>query len=292
LTDQHIRPVVVIHAGAGDHAPELREREAECRQALGEALDAARAALPEGAVRAAEAATVVMENFELFNAGRGSALRSDGSVEMSAALMRGSDQAAGAVAGLRHSENPILAAHVVLDSPEVLMVGPPADERAALAGVAQRPSEYFVTERQRFHLRALQGAADRATVGTVCLDFEGTLAAATSTGGIRNQPLGRVGDCPIIGAGTWADRWAAISCTGDGEAFIRCATAREVAALVRDGSDLAEAAGRALGQVAALQASGGLIAIDAHGNVAMPFFTPAMPRGVWRPSEAPRVWIR
>jgi beta-aspartyl-peptidase (threonine type) len=296
LTDRQVRPVVVIHAGAGAHSRVLREREADCRDALMEALAAAQSALPDGAFRAVEAATVVMENFELFNAGRGSVLCSDGSVEMSAALMRGTDQAAGAVAGLRHSENPILAAHAILDSPQVLVLGPPAEERAARAGVAQEPNEYFITDRQRARLREVtEGPAepdlDRATVGAVCLDSEGTLAAATSTGGIRNQPPGRVGDCPIIGAGTWADRWAAVSCTGDGEAFIRCAVAREVAALVRDGAELHRAADQALEQVTALQASGGLIAVDAEGNTAMPFFTQAMPRGLCRPGEQPQVWI-
>jgi beta-aspartyl-peptidase (threonine type) len=318
LTDYPVRPVVVIHAGAGPHSQVLREREAECRAALMEALRAAQSALPNGAVRAVEAATVVMENFELFNAGRGSVLCSDGSVEMSAAVMRGTDQAAGAVAGLRHSENPILAAHAILGSPQVLVLGPPAEERAALAGVLQQPNEYFITERQRARLREVaegpaeregpagreglaerEGRAERespaerdpATVGAVCLDSEGVLAAATSTGGIRNQPPGRVGDCPIIGAGTWADRWAAISCTGEGEAFIRCAAAREVAALVRYGVELARAAERALEEVKALRASGGLIAIDADGNVAMPYITPAMPRGLCRQGEEPEVWI-
>lgn len=252
-----------------------------------DALQAAREALPEGALRAVEAATVIMENFELFNAGRGSVLCSDGSVEMSAALMRGTDQAAGAVAGLRHTENPILAARGVMQSPQVFVAGPAADERAAADGIPQRPNEHFITERRRSHL----SGADRATVGAVCLDATGTLAAATSTGGVRDQPPGRVGDCPIIGAGTWADRFAAVSCTGDGEAFIRCATAREVAALVRAGTQLTEAADHALSAVQALQATGGLIAVDARGNVAAPFLTGAMPRGVCRPGEAPQVWI-
>jgi L-asparaginase / beta-aspartyl-peptidase len=286
LTD----PVVVIHAGAGDNVAELREHAAEACHALTEALEAARSALAHGAVHAVEAATVVMENFELFNAGRGSVLCSDGSIEMSAALMRGDDQAAGAVAGLQHTENPIVAAHIVLESPQVLMAGPLADELAARAGVAQQPNEHFMTPRQRSR-RGGAAEADRATVGAVCLDAEGTLAAATSTGGVRGQPPGRVGDCPVIGAGTWADRWAAISCTGDGEAFIRCAAAREVAALVREGMVLSRAAEEALSQVAELQARGGLIAVDAGGNVAMPFITGAMPRGMWRMGEEPQVWI-
>jgi beta-aspartyl-peptidase (threonine type) len=285
--------VIAIHAGAGDHSTELSEHEADCRRALIEALQAAQRALGDGldATHAVQAATVVMENFELFNAGRGSVLCSDGSAEMSAAVMRGSDRAAGAVARVRHSENPILAARAVLESPQVLLVGRPADEQAASAGVQQQPREHFVTAHQRTRLRDAAAAPDRATVGAICLDADGQLAAATSTGGIRNQPPGRVGDCPIFGAGTWADRWAAVSCTGDGEAFIRCATARQVAALVAAGEGLEAAAERALGEVGELQATGGLIAIDAQGNVAMPFITPAMPRGLCRAGQAPEVWI-
>jgi isoaspartyl peptidase/L-asparaginase-like protein (Ntn-hydrolase superfamily) len=300
--EPHARPVIAIHAGAGDHAEELKAHEAECRDALLRALEAARDALDEGldASRAAERAVIVMEDFELFNAGRGSTLCSDGAVEMSAALMRGSDRAAGAVAGARHTQNAILGARAVLESPHVFIVGPTADEQAAQAGVRQRPAAYFITERQqaalRKHLAAqttAEGSAaqDRATVGAVCLDEAGVLAAATSTGGIRGQPPARVGDCPIVGAGTWADGHAAVSCTGDGEAFIRCATAKEVAALVRQGTPLAQAADDALDQIAGLQASGGLIAVDREGQVAMPFITPVMPRGLWHPGKSPQAWI-
>jgi L-asparaginase / beta-aspartyl-peptidase len=296
------RATIAIHAGAGDHAEELRIHEAECREALLEALDAGRRGLEEGldASRAAERAVSVLEDFELFNAGRGSTLCADGTVEMSAAVMRGSDRAAGAVAGARRTQNPIVAARAVLESTQVLISGSAADEHAALAGAQQRPAEYFVTERQQAGLRELlAGRAagqndvvrDRATVGAVCLDETGVLAAATSTGGVRGQPPGRVGDCPIIGAGTWADLAAAVSCTGDGEAFIRCATARQVAALVQQGCSVEAAARTALREVAGLQASGGLIALDREGNAAMPFITQVMPRGLWRSGQAPQAWI-
>jgi beta-aspartyl-peptidase (threonine type) len=314
------RPVIAIHAGAGAHGQELGEHEADCRRALLEALEAGRAALEAGldATHAVERAVVVLEDFELFNAGRGSTLCADGSVEMGAAIMRGTDRAAGAVACIRHTQNPILGARAVLESAEVLLVGAAADERAALAGLRQRPNEYFITERQREHLaverpggpgaaaeRGGPGAAaergadapaagadrDRATVGAVCLDADGVLAAATSTGGIRGQPRGRVGDCPIVGAGTWADMHCAVSCTGDGEAFIRNATATSIAASVRSGATVADAAEQALRQVAGLQATGGLIAIDAAGNVALPFITPVMPRGLWRSGSDPVVWV-
>jgi len=286
-------PVVAIHAGAGDHAAELRDHEDDCRDALIHALDAARAVLQEGldATHAVQAAIVVLENFELFNAGRGSTLCSDGSVEMSAALMRGSDRQAGAVAVLRHTENPILGARAVLESPQVLLVGPPADDLAARAGVPQKPGEHFITDRQRARLKDHTDQADRATVGAVCLDGDGLLAAGTSTGGIRGQPRGRVGDCPVIGAGTWADAHAAISCTGDGEAFIRCATAREVAGLVQQGTPVDEAGRRALDVIAGLQFTGGLIAVDRAGQVALPYITQVMPRGLWRGDQEPKAWV-
>lgn len=286
------RAVVAVHAGAGDHADELREHEAECRAALAEALHAARSALERGldAMHAVQAAVMVMEDFELFNAGVGSALCSDGSVEMSAALMRGSDRAAGAVAGLRHTTNPVLGARAVLDSPQVMLVGERADQKAAAAGIRQQPPEHFITARQQAHLQS-NPHKDRATVGAVCLDSDGNLAAATSTGGIRGQPPGRVGDCPIIGAGTWADEHAAVSCTGDGEAFIRCATARQVAALTRSRTPVARAGEEALEAVSELQASGGLIVVDIAGNTAMPFTTPIMPRGLWRAGSEPSIWL-
>lgn len=287
------RPVIAIHAGAGDHAAELRGCQHECQAALLEALESGRAALNEGldATHAVQAAIVVMENFEMFNAGRGSTLCSDGSVEMSAALMRGSDRSAGAVAVVHHTENPILGARAVLESPQVLLVGAPADELAAQAGVAQLQNEHFVTERQRERLGEPRAAPDRATVGAVCLDGDGLLAAGTSTGGIRGQPPGRVGDCPVIGAGTWADAHAAISCTGDGEAFIRCAAARHVAALVEQGSTIEVAAERALRLVADLQFAGGLIAVDGQGNVTLPYITSIMPRGLWRAGQEPTAWV-
>lgn len=287
------RPVIAIHAGAGDHAAELRGHEHECQAALLEALQSARAALDQGldATHAVQAAIVVMENFELFNAGRGSTLCSDGSVEMSAALMRGSDRSAGAVAVVHHTENPILGARAVLDSPQVLLVGSPADEVAAQAGVPQLPNEHFVTPRQRDRLRDARAELDRATVGAVCLDGEGLLAAGTSTGGIRAQPPGRVGDCPVIGAGTWADRHAAVSCTGDGEAFIRCAAARQVAVLVQHGSAVEAAGEQALQLVADLQFTGGLIAVDGQGNVTLPYITSVMPRGLWRAGQEPTAWV-
>jgi beta-aspartyl-peptidase (threonine type) len=291
-------PVILVHAGAGGFGEDLRERGDECRAALADAMRAGAAALAEagggGAVQAVCAAVMAMEGFELFNAGYGSVLCSDGSVEMSASIMRGSDRAAGAVAMMRRTRHPVAAAHGLLEEPPVLLAGERADAHAARGGLEQHDPSEFVTERQRRRLaRWLDGqarsSADRGTVGAVCLDADGLLAAATSTGGRLGQRPGRVGDSPLIGAGTWADRAVAVSCTGAGEAFIRCGAARLLGALVASGVAVDAAAGTVMEEVAACDGVGGLIAVDAEGRVALPFSTEAMPRGVWRPEQGPTV---
>jgi L-asparaginase / beta-aspartyl-peptidase len=285
-----ISPVVVVHGGAGGLTDEIREREAEYRAALERSLTAAAAALDAGggAVEAVRAAVIVMETFPLFNAGHGSALCLDGSVELSASVMRGSDRAAGGVAMVRRTRHPVAAAVALLDQPEVLLVGDSADEHAAASGLEQVDLDAFVTERQRRRLaERAAGGAEPETVGAVCLDANGLLAAATSTGGLNGQRPGRVGDSPLIGAGNWADRHVAVSCTGQGEAFIRAGAARLVAALVEHASTLESAAQAALHAVAEVGGTGGLIAVDAQGNVATPLTSEAMPRGVWRAGEKP-----
>jgi L-asparaginase / beta-aspartyl-peptidase len=293
-------PVVVVHGGAGGHTDEIREREPEYHAALERALTAAAAALRGGgdAVEAVRAAVIVMETFPLFNAGHGSALCSDGSVELSASVMRGSDRAAGAVAMVRRTRHPVAAAVALLDQPEVLLVGDGADAHAAASGLEQVELNAFVTERQRRRLaERLAGGAESETFGAggagpetfgaVCLDANGLLAAATSTGGLNGQRPGRVGDSPLIGAGTWADSRVAVSCTGQGEAFIRAGAARLVASLVEHGQALKDAAEEAMSVVAQCGGDGGLIAVDAQGNVTMPRSTGAMPRGVWRGGKKP-----
>jgi beta-aspartyl-peptidase (threonine type) len=303
-------PVVVVHGGAAGHTDEIREREPEYHAALERALTAAAAALRGGgdAVEAVRAAVIVMETFPLFNAGHGSALCSDGSVELSASVMRGSDRAAGAVAMVRRTRHPVAAAVALLDQPEVLLVGDGADAHAAASGLEQVELNAFVTERQRRRLaERLAGGAESETfgaggagpetfgaggagpetVGAVCLDANGVLAAATSTGGLNGQRPGRVGDSPLIGAGTWADSRVAVSCTGQGEAFIRAGAARLVASLVEHGQALKDAAEEAMSVVAQCGGDGGLIAVDAQGNVTMPRSTGAMPRGVWRGGKKP-----
>ena len=287
--------MILVHAGAGGISDDLRQRQSECRAALQDALNAGAAALLEGsAVEAVCAAVVVMESFPLFNAGYGSVLCSDGSVEMSAAIMRGSDRAAGAMAMLRRTRHPIMAALSLLDAPPVLLAGERADAHAAGEGLEQHDPSEFVTDRQRRRLTRWldsRDISDRGTVGAVCLDASGLLAAATSTGGRLGQRPGRVGDSPLIGAGTWADRSAAVSCTGAGESFIRCGAARLLGALVASGAPIESAARTVLDEVAECDGVGGLVAVDAAGNVAMPFSTEAMPRGVWRPGHGPVVEI-
>jgi L-asparaginase / beta-aspartyl-peptidase len=293
MTEVGPSPLIAIHAGAGALSVKLADHEAEIRDVLGEVLGAGRRLLEEGAdaVDVVKAAVVIMEDYEFFNAGRGSALCSDGSAQMSASVMRGSDRAAGGVAGVMHTKNPIVAAGTVLDSYQVLMIGEHAEEFARRSGAEQRPNEYFITERQQGNLARHVAEYSAGTVGTVCVDANGTLAAATSTGGVLGQPPGRVGDSPVIGAGTWADGGVAVSCTGDGELFIRAAVARTIAALVERGASLREAADSALAEVSELGGTGGLIACGADGSVELPFTTEAMPRGVWRQGGEPQVWV-
>jgi isoaspartyl peptidase/L-asparaginase-like protein (Ntn-hydrolase superfamily) len=285
--------VIGIHAGAGPLSPKLRDHYDECRDALDRALAAGRDLLERGAaaVDAVTAAVTVMEDFELFNAGRGAALCTDGSAQLSAALMRGGDRAAGAVAGLTRTKNPILAAAAVLSSPQVLLIGEHADGFASSHGAEQTDGDYFITARQLRNLRTRVTADSPGTVGAVALDAHGVLAAATSTGGIMGQPPGRVGDSPLIGAGTWADDYVAVSCTGDGELFVRSAVARTIAMRVEQGTPIADATRLALDDVASLGGTGGVIACDAHGAVSLSYSTEAMPRGVWRAGGEPQVWI-
>jgi len=280
-------PVIVVHGGAGGLTDELREHEAEYRHAIEAALTRGAEALQTGgAVDAVCAAVMEMESFPLFNAGYGAALCSDGSVELSASVMRGSDRAAGAVAVMTRTRHPVAAAAALLGDAEVMLAGESAEAHAAANGLEQLNPEDFVTERQRRRLaEGLTGSGQ--TVGAVCLDETGLLAAATSTGGLHGQRPGRVGDSPLIGAGTWADGHVAVSCTGKGESFIRAGAARLVAALVEHGTTLEEAAHAALTEVAKCGGEGGLIAVDARGNVTLPMSTAAMPRGVWRPGKEP-----
>ncbi len=270
---------IVVHGGAGVWPEDSHER---ARDGVERALEAGHAVLAGGAdaLAAVQAAVVVLEDDPVFNAGRGSALDERGFVATDASVMRGADRAAGAVAALRGIRNPVLAARAVLDEGRhVLLVGEAAGLYARDAGLATAPENWFRTDERR---RAFErgDAARGGTVGAVARDARGGVAAATSTGGSSRKHPGRVGDSPLPAAGTWADdRTAAISCTGDGEAIMRIALAHEIDALMRlAGLSLADACERALAALAPL-GTGGLIALGADGTVAMPFTTPAMPRG-------------
>jgi beta-aspartyl-peptidase (threonine type) len=173
----------------------------------------------------------------------------------------------------------------------VLIAGSAADDFAAAHDLEQCAPDYFVTERQRARLADRGSDFIPGTVGAVCVDSAGALAAATSTGGRRGQLPGRIGDTPTIGAGTWADERVAVSCTGDGESFVRAAAAHGLAMRVAAGATLSDAADEALADVARSDGTGGLICADAAGEVALPFTSGAMNRGVWREGAEPRAWV-
>jgi beta-aspartyl-peptidase (threonine type) len=275
--------VIAVHGGAGTlkpraDDPHVRERaDAGLRAALaagGEVLSGGGSALD-----AVVAAVRVLEDAPEFNAGHGAALTLAGTAELDAAVADGQGRRFGAVAALRRTRNPIDVARLVLDERAVLIAGEAGDAMAEAAGLAMVGPEYFITEARveglRRHLDEITG-----TVGAVALDGDGHLAAATSTGGMTGQAVGRVGDTPICGAGTWAeDATCAVSGTGDGEAFIRAAFAHEVHVRVAGGESIAEACGAALREVVALGGSGGCIAVDRTGQVTLPFTTAAMYRG-------------
>jgi beta-aspartyl-peptidase (threonine type) len=280
---------IVVHGGAGGLTRDA-EREQRMRAGAAAAVAAGHALLAAGgaAIDAVEAAVVVLEDDPEFNAGRGAALTEYGRVELDASMMEGTARRAGAVAAVRGVRNPIRAARAVLEEGRhVLLVGAPATDFAATAGLRFESETWFVTERERLAL-TMAGAGAHGTVGAVARDGEGRLAAATSTGGVSGQRLGRVGDSPLVGAGTWADDdTVAVSCTGDGEAIIRIAMAHEVEALVRvGGMSLEQACAEALAELERRGGHGGLIAVSAAGEVTARFSSPGMTRG-WRVGDGP-----
>ena len=283
---------IVVHGGAGGLPRDDGARVDRMRAGAAAAVEAGHAVLAGGgtSLEAVEAAVVVLEDDPEFNAGRGAALTEYGRVELDASMMDGTSRAAGAVAAVRGVRNPIRAARAVLEEGRhVLLVGAPATEFAATAGLDFESETWFVTERERL---ALANAAEpaRGTVGAVARDAQGRLAAATSTGGVSGQRLGRVGDSPLIGAGTWADdATVAVSCTGHGESIIRSALAHEVDALLRHrGLGLEDACAIAIDGLGRWGQDGGLIAVSSHGEVAAKFNSAAMTRG-WRVGDGPVV---
>jgi len=287
---------IAIHGGAGvmDRAKMTPEREAAYRAGLTAALHAGYAILESGGTSLDAVAAVVrtLEDDPLFNAGRGAVLDARGDAELDAAIMDGNGPRAGAVAAVRHVKNPIDLARLVMDkSPWVLLVGEGAEDFALEQGVVLVSADYFRTERrvqelhevqQREHAAAAASALPKGTVGAVAVDRAGNLAAATSTGGLTNKHVGRVGDTPLIGAGTYANNEScAVSGTGTGEYFIRGVVAYDVCALVHYRHlPLQEAVNTVIHdklQHAAAN-TGGLIAIDRDGNIVMDFNTSGMLR--------------
>lgn len=320
---------LALHGGAGTiaRASLSPADEQQYRAALEDALTIGYDLLRDGAAAldAVEATVRSLEDCPLFNAGRGAVFTHEGHHEMDAALMAGHTRLAGAVTGVRQVQNPIRAARLVMEKTEHVLLGyPGADELAREYGLPLQPAEYFFTQRRFDQLQealregrmrldhslahptpeapleepdTFTGTADpnwkKGTVGAVALDQYGHLAAATSTGGMTNKRYSRIGDTPLIGAGTWADTRCAISCTGNGEYFIRAVAAYDVACLMEyKGLGLEEAARIVVqDKLAPVGGEGGLIAIDAVGNITLPFNSEGMYRASRREGETALVAI-
>lgn len=286
------RVVLAVHGGAGALAGDgADERSARRRAGLESSLEAGRAVLDRGgaSVDAVVDAVAALEDAVVFNAGRGAVYTVDAVQELEAAVVDGDSRAAGAAAALRHVRNPVRLARTVLDrSAHVMLVGAGAERFAGAHGVELVDARYFYAEerlRAVLDQPAAPASADGATVGAVAVDQRGRLAAATSTGGVTGKAVGRVGDSPLVGAGTYADGRVAVSTTGLGECFVRTVAAHEVAALVgHAGLVVGDAAQRVVAEVTTLGGYGGLVALDAAGRLATPFDTPGMPRGWLTPA--------
>ena len=303
------RAVIAIHGGAGAIARGAMsaEKEQQYIQALSDVVASGQAILAAGgsALDAVTEAVRLLEECPLFNAGKGSVFTHQGTHELDACVMDGGSLNVGAVAGVSHIRNPVLAARAVLEhSPHVLFIGSGAESFAAQHGLETVAADYFSTpERWEQLQRALDsqqmlldhdGASqtnggdpldnDRkfGTVGAVACDLQGNLAAATSTGGMTNKQAGRVGDSPIVGAGCYANNAnVAVSCTGTGEVFMRTLAAYDIAALVEySGLSLKQASERVvMEKIPLLGGSGGIVAVDRDGNIALPFNSDGMYRG-------------
>ncbi|MBB6209315.1 isoaspartyl peptidase/L-asparaginase family protein [Novispirillum itersonii] len=291
--------VLAIHGGAGTINPDLLTPAlTEAYHAgLHRALAAGHAVLASGgtALDAVTQAVMALEDEPLFNAGRGAVYTAAGVQEMDAAVMDGRDRSAGAVAGLFGPRNPVLAARAVMEHTDhVLLIGDGALDLCRRQGLVMEDPAYFFTQARWDALQAelehrRSGAADdgdeqrrHGTVGAVARDQHGTLAAATSTGGMTAKAPGRVGDSPVIGAGTFADnRTCAVSATGHGEYFIRYSVAHEIDARMRwAGQGLEQAAGDVVAELGNIGGSGGLVAVDRDGRVSLPFNSTGMYRGI------------
>lgn len=303
-------PVLVIHGGAGVERRDLSPAEENAaRAALRQALVKGHAVLTAGkpALEAVTAAITVLEDDPTFNAGKGAVFTHDGRNELDASLMDGATLKAGAVAGVQRVRNPILLAEAVMQhSPHVMMVGQGAEAFASSQGIPLVDPSYFRTDKRWQQLQKalkeeasgqapveLDTARHFGTVGAVALDKDGKLAAGTSTGGMTNKRYGRVGDSPIIGAGTYADAGCAVSGTGWGEYYIRTAAAHDICARMQYLKQGPVEAGRAVinERIPALGGDGGAIVLSADGRAATPFNTQGMYRGWIGADGVPHVAI-
>jgi L-asparaginase / beta-aspartyl-peptidase len=299
---------MAIHGGAGTlpRAEMSGEAERNYRAALNEAIDAGYGVLQDGgtSLDAVTCAVVLLEDNPLFNAGRGSVFTLDGRNELDASIMEGSTLKAGAVCGLTRIRNPVELARAVMERSEhVMLAGTGAEEFASSQGFSFVPQSYFSTAERWQQLQRIRSGeiglsghtiSHVGTVGAVALDTFGHLAAATSTGGMTGKRFQRIGDSPIIGAGTYADdRSCAVSATGHGEIFIRAAVAHDICARMRyGGRGIGEAAREVIfGELAALGGEGGVIAIDAQGEIAMEFNSEGMFRACRKAGEETQVAI-
>jgi beta-aspartyl-peptidase (threonine type) len=299
---------LAIHGGAGTlpRADMSSTHEARYRAGLEAALDAGYAILDAGgtSLDAVTAAIVRLEDDELFNAGRGAVFTLDGHHELDASIMEGTNLRAGAVCGLLHVKNPVMLARAVMEHSEhVMLAGVGAEDFALSQGFSLVSRDYFSTAPRWQQLERIR-AGDSSlsaltishvgTVGAVALDSHGGLAAGTSTGGMTGKRFNRIGDSPIIGAGTYADdRSCAVSATGHGEIFIRAAVAHDISARMRYGQrDLATAVREVIhGELSAMHGEGGVIAIDRHGAISMEFNSEGMFRACRYAGSAPQVDI-
>jgi beta-aspartyl-peptidase (threonine type) len=299
---------LAIHGGAGTlpRAEGGGEGELKYRAGLAAALDAGFAVLQAGATSldAVTRAVMVLEDNPLFNAGRGSVFTLDGHNELDAAIMDGRTLKAGAVCGVTHIKNPIDLARTVMEHSEYVMLsGAGAEEFALSRGVALVPRSYFHTPERWRQLERIRGGdtglsaltiSHVGTVGAVALDGDGRLAAATSTGGMTGKRYSRIGDSPVIGAGTYADdRSCAVSATGHGEVFIRAAVAHDICSRIRFGGRTLSDAVRevVLEELPALHGEGGVIAIDRRGDIVMEFNSEGMFRASRKAGEAPQIAV-
>ena len=297
---------LVIHGGAGTilKSNMTTEKEAEYTTKLNEALLTGYKILENGgsSLDAVVAVINIMEDSPLFNSGKGAVLTEKGVAELDASIMDGKTLKAGAVAGIKHIKNPITLARLVMDkSPHVMMIGEGAEEFAKENNIEMVDNDYFITPNRLQQYQRMKEAQDKkvkeekhGTVGCVALDKNGNLAAGTSTGGMMMKKFGRVGDSPIIGAGTYANNnTCAVSGTGYGEYFIRLNIARDISDLMDyKNLSLSEAANEVImKKLPQLGGDGGIIAIDKNGNIAMPFNTEGMYRGYYLCGEKPVIKI-